>query len=349
MRREGMAPDVPVARVHCTIDNAGDTAPMNRTSRIAAALAMTLTCAAAWAQPYPTKAIRVVVPFPAGGPVDVTARALGAKMGATLGQPVIIDNKGGAAGVLGADAVAKAPADGYTLLFSSAGALAIVPHIVPTMPYNPQKDLQAVTQALKVPTVLVVSAASKFRTLDDLLIAARANPDKINYASAGSGTTTHLEVELLKREAKLSMNHIPYRGAAPALTDLIGGQVDLMMADVPVVLPFIQSGKLRALAVTSAKRIPVLKEVPTTAELGLPKVEVYNWYGMLAPARTPPAVVDRVYQAVGAALRAPDLKESFTQQGVEVVASRPEEFGPFIFAESARWGALARAVGARLD
>lgn len=321
---------------------------MNRFLKSAATLALALAAASAWAQAYPTKPIRMVVPFPAGGPVDQTARALGAKLGTSLGQQVIIDNKGGASGVVGADAVAKAPADGYTLLFSSAGALAIVPNLAPSMPYDPQKDLAAVTQALKVPTVLVVSANSKYKTLSDLLTAARSS-DKLNYASAGSGTNTHLGVELLKREAKLSMNHIPYRGAAPALTDLMGGQVDLMMADAPVLLPFIQAGKLRALAVTSAKRIPVLKDVPTTAELGLPKVEVYNWYGMLAPARTPPEVIDRLYREVGAALRSPDLKAQFAQQGVEVVASRPDEFGPFIFAETARWGALARSVGAKLD
>ena len=317
--------------------------------RSAAALALTLAAASGWAQAYPNKPIRVIVPFPAGGPVDQTARALGAKLSTALGQPIIIENKGGAGGVLGADAVAKAPADGYTLLFSSAGALSIVPNIAPSMPYNPQKDLLAVTQALKVPTVLVVSANSKYKTFADLTSFAKANPDKVNYGSAGSGTTTHLEVELLKREAKLSMNHIPYRGAAPGLTDLMGGQVDLMMVDVPVVLPFIKAGKLRALAVTSATRIPVLKDVQTTAELGLPKVEVYNWYGMLAPAHTPPEIINKMYGAVGAALRSPDLKEQFAQQGVEVVASKPEEFGPFIFAETARWGTLAKSVGAKLD
>jgi len=308
----------------------------------ATALAQT---AAAW----PTKPIRVVVPFPAGGPVDSTMRALGAKMTASLGQTVIIDNKGGAAGVLGADNVAKSAPDGYSLLFSSTGALSIVPNLAPNLPYNPQKDLQPVTQALKVPTALVVSASSKYNSLNDLLADARARPGKINYASAGSGTTTHLEVELLKREAKVDMAHVPYRGAAPAITDILGGQVELMMADVPVVMPFIKGGKLKALVVTSAKRVPVLPQVPTTAELGLPKVEVYDWYGMLAPAGTPPAIVARVHEAVTQALRLPDLKKTFAEQGVEVVASRPEEFGPFIFAETARWGALARSVGAKLD
>ena len=321
---------------------------MKTVLRTAAALALALAAASGWAQAYPSKPIKVIVPFPAGGPVDQTARALGGKLSTALGQQVIIDNKGGAAGVLGADAVAKAPADGYTLLFSSVGALAIVPNLAPTMPYNPQKDLAAVTQALKVPTILVVSANSKYKTFADLLAAGRSS-DKLNYASAGSGTNTHLGVELLKREAKLSMNHVPYRGAAPALTDLMGGQVDLMMADAPVLLPHIQAGKLRALAVTSAKRIPILKDVPTTAELGLSKVEVYNWYGMLVPARTPPEIIDRLYREVGVALRSPDLKAQFAQQGAEVVASKPEEFGPFIFAETARWGALARSVGAKLD
>src|SRR5207237_177067 len=181
-----------------------------------------------------------------------------------------------------------------------------------------------------------------------LMASARAS-DKLNYASAGSGSHTHLGMELLKREAKLSMNHVPYRGAAPALTDLMGGQVDVMLADAPVVLPFIQAGKLRALATTSARRIPVLKNVQTTAELGLPAVEIYNWYGLLAPAKTPPEVIDRLYKAVATALRAPDMKDNFTQQGSEVVASRPDEFGPFIFAETARWGALARSVGAKLE
>ena len=322
---------------------------MNRFFRSAAALTLALTTVAGWAQAFPTKPIRLVVPFPAGGPVDQTARALGAKLSTSLGQSIIIDNKGGAGGLLGADAVAKAPADGYTLLFSSAGALAIVPHIAASMPYNPQKDLVAVTQALKVPAVLVVAANSKYKTFADLKAAATGEASKVNYASAGSGTTPHLQAELLKREAKLNINHIPYRGAAPALTDLMGGQVDMMMVDIPVVLPFIQSGKVRALAVTNAKRIPVLKDVPTMGELGLPKVEAYNWYGMLAPARTSPEIINKLYGAVAAALRAPDLKQQFEQQGVEVVASKPEEFGPFIAAESERWGSLAKAVGAKLD
>jgi tripartite-type tricarboxylate transporter receptor subunit TctC len=322
---------------------------MNGLFKCAAALTLALTALSGWAQTYPTKPIRLIVPFPAGGPVDQTARALGAKLSTSLGQSIIIDNKGGAGGLLGADAVAKAPGDGYTLLFSSAGALAIVPHIAASMPYNPQKDLVAVTQALKVPAVLVVAANSKYKTFADLKAAATGDASKVNYASAGSGTTPHLQAELLKREAKLNINHIPYRGAAPALTDLMGGQVDMMMVDIPVVLPFIQSGKVRALAVTNAKRIPVLKDVPTVGELGLPKVEAYNWYGMLAPARTSPEIINKMYSAVGAALRSPDLKQQFEQQGVEVVGSKPEEFEPFIAAESERWGSLAKAVGAKLD
>ena len=322
---------------------------MHQLLKSAAAIALGLAALSAVAQTYPNKPIRVVVPFPAGGPVDQTARALGAKMGAALGQTLIIDNKGGAGGLIGADAVAKAPADGYTVLFSSAGALAIVPHIAASMPYDPQKDLIAVTQALKVPAVLVVSAASPYKTFADLKAAATGKNSKVNYASAGSGTTPHLQAELLKREAGLTINHIPYRGAAPAITDILGGQVDMMMVDIPVALPFIQSGKLRALAVTNNKRIPVVKDVPTMAELGLPKVEAYNWYGMLAPARTPADIVGKLYTTTGAALRSPELLKQFEQQGVEVVGSKPEEFAPFIAAESARWGALAKAVGAKLD
>jgi tripartite-type tricarboxylate transporter receptor subunit TctC len=322
---------------------------MRKLFKSAAALALGMAAFSALAQAWPNKPIRVVVPFPAGGPVDQTARALGAKMGTALGQNMLIDNKGGAGGLLGADAVAKAPADGYTLLFSSAGALAIVPHIAASMPYDPQKDLMAVTQALKVPAVLVVSSASPYKTFAELKAAATGAASKINYASAGSGTTPHLQAELLRREAGLTINHIPYRGAAPAITDILGGQVDMMMVDIPVALPFIQSGKLRALAVTNTKRIPILKDVPTMAELGLPKVEAYNWYGMLAPARTPADIVAKLYTSVGAALRSPELQKQFNQQGVEVVGSKPEEFAPFIAAESARWGALAKAVGAKLD
>ncbi|MES2530003.1 MAG: tripartite tricarboxylate transporter substrate binding protein [Pseudomonadota bacterium] len=325
---------------------------MQRFIRSAAALALASLAFAgvpAIAQTYPNKPIRLVVPFPAGGPVDQTARALGNKLNTALGQPIVIDNKGGAGGLLGADTVAKAPADGYTLLFSSAGALVIVPHIAVSMPYDPQKDLIAVTQALKVPAVLVVSATSRYKTFADLKTAATGEASHINYASAGSGTTPHLQAELLKREAKLNINHIPYRGAAPALTDLMGGQVDMMLVDIPVVLPFLQSGKLRALAVTNSQRIPVLKDVPTVAELGYPKAEAYNWYGMLAPARTPPEIVRKMYGAVGDALRSPELKQQFEQQGVEIVGSKPEEFGPFIAAESERWGSLAKAVGAKMD
>jgi tripartite-type tricarboxylate transporter receptor subunit TctC len=322
---------------------------MNRFLKRAVALTLAASALSAWAQAYPAKPIRVVVPFPAGGPVDQTARALGAKLSGSLGQAVLIDNKGGAGGLLGADAVAKAPADGYTLLFSSAGALAIVPHLVPSMPYNPQKDLLAVTQVLKVPAVLVVAAQSKYRNFADLKAAATGDASKVNYASAGSGTTPHLQAELLRREAGIQISHIPYRGAAPALTDLMGGQVDMAVIDIPVVLPFIQSGKLRALAVTNSKRIPVLKDVPTVGELGMPRAEAYNWYGLLAPARTPADIVAKLHGAVGAALASPDLKQQFEQQGVEIVGSRPEDFGPFILSESERWGALAKAVGAKLD
>ena len=322
---------------------------MHKLLKSAAALALGMAAFSALAQAWPSKPIRVVVPFPAGGPVDQTARALGAKVGAALGQNMLIDNKGGAGGLLGADAVAKAAPDGYTVLFSSAGALAIVPHIAASMPYDPQKDLMAVTQALKVPAVLVVSSASPYKSFAELKAAATGTASKINYASAGSGTTPHLQAELLRREAGLTINHIPYRGAAPAITDILGGQVDMMMVDIPVALPFIQSGKLRALAVTNNKRIPILKDVPTVAELGLLKAEAYNWYGMLAPARTPADIVAKLYTSVGAALRSPELQKQFDQQGVEVVGSKPEEFAPFIAAESARWGALAKAVGAKLD
>ena len=301
------------------------------------------------AQPWPTKPIRVVVPFAAGGPADTLARFLGARMTADLGQQILLDNKAGAGGTLGAADVAKSAGDGYTMLFSSTGALTIFPALSPNLPYNADKDLIAVGQAVTAPMVVVVSAKSPFGSLGELVKHAKANPGKLNFASAGGGTTTQLGAELLKREAGIFITHIPYRGAAPAITDLIAGTADLMVADVPAAVSFIKGGQLRALAVTWPTRSQALPDVPTTAELGLKGVVSSTWYGLMAPAKTPPELVLRLNAALNKALQQPETLTFFKAQGVEPAGGSAADFGQFVKAEAVKWGTLAKAVGAKLD
>lgn len=317
-------------------------------SLVATAVALS-SATAVHAQNWPTKPVRVVVPFAAGGPADTLARFLGTKMSADLGQQILIDNKAGAGGTLGAADVARSAPDGYTTLFSSTGALVIFPVLSPKMPYNADKDLIPVGHAVTTPMVLVVSSSSPHRTLKDLIQFAKANPGKLNFASAGSGTTTQLGAELLKREAGIFMTHVPYRGAAPALTDVIGGQADLLVADIPAVLSFIKGGKVRPLAVLWPTRSPALPDVATTAELGLKNVISSTWYGLMAPTGTPKPVVDRLNASLNKALQHPETVAFLKAQGVEAAGGTPADFDKLIAAESAKWGTLAKAVGAKLD
>jgi tripartite-type tricarboxylate transporter receptor subunit TctC len=304
--------------------------------------------AGAYAQAWPAKPVRIVVPFAAGGPADALARFLAIKMSADLGQPVIIDNKGGAGGTLGAAEVARST-DGQTLLFSSTGALVIVPALTPNLSYNPERDLVAIGQAVITPSVVVVSSKSPFNSLGDLVKYAKANPGKLNFASAGSGTSTQMGAELLKREAGIFMTHIPYRGAAPATTDVIGGTADLMFADVPAVVAFIKGGQLKALAVASPTRSPALPNIPTTAESNLKSVVSGTWYGLMGPAKMPPEVVARVNASLNKAIQNPETIAFFKAQGVQSAGGSSQEFAQFIRAESTKWGTLARAVGVSLD
>ena len=312
------------------------------------ALAAAFPLSGAYAQAWPTKPVRIVVPFAAGGPADTLARFLANKMAADIGQTIVIDNKGGAGGTLGAAEVIRSN-DGHSLLFSSTGALVIVPALTPNLGYNPERDLTAIGQAVITPSVIVVSAKSPFNTLADLVKFAKSNPGKLNFASAGSGTSTQLGAELLKKEAGIFMTHIPYRGAAPATTDLIAGVADLMVADVPAVVSFIKGGQLRALAVASASRSPALTDIPTTAEANLKGVVSGTWYGLMAPAKTPPDVIAKVNAALNKALQHPDTVAFFKVQGVQSVGGSAEEFGQFIRAEATKWGTLAKAVGVKLD
>ena len=322
------------------------------TRRLFAAAFLVFTAASplsgAYAQAWPTKPVRIVVPFAAGGPADALARFLANKMSADIGQTIVIDNKGGAGGTLGSAEVIRST-DGHSLLFSSTGALVIVPALTPNLSYNPDRDLVAIGQAVITPSVIVVSAKSPFNTLADLVTFAKANPDKLNFASAGSGTSTHLGAELLKKDAGIAITHIPYRGAAPATSDLIGGVADLMVADVPAVVSLIKGGQLRALAVAAPTRSPVLPETPTTAEASLKGVVSGTWYGLMAPSKTPPEVIAKVNTALNKALQHPDTVVFFKAQGVQSVGGSAEEFGQFIRAEAIKWGTLAKAVGAKLD
>lgn len=301
------------------------------------------------AQDFPNKALRMVVPFAAGGPADTQARWLANKLSAALGQQVVVDNRAGAGGILGAHAVTSAPADGYTLLFSSVGAIAIAPYIAEKVPYNPSEDLAPVAHVSTAPTVLVTGANSRYQNLDGLVTYAKANPGKVSFASAGPGTTTHLGSEILRFEAGIQMIHVPYRGAAPALNDVMAGTADVMFADAPVVLPLVKAGKLRALAIGTPRRTSSLPDVLTTAEAGQKGVLVSTWYGVLAPGKTSPAVVARLNREINAILSSADGKAFLSAQGLDSNIGRPEDFGAFIKSESVRWTAIAKAVGVKLE
>ena len=308
-----------------------------------------LAALAVSAQSYPTKPVKLVVGFPAGGPADIFGRSFAQALGAALGQPVIVENKSGVGGVLGIDTVAKSAPDGYTLGFNNQGSVAMAPYAFSKMPFNPNKDLAFITTVVKVPEVVVVNPSLPVSSLPELIAYAKANPGKINVGSAGAGGITHLACELLKSEAKIDVVHVPYKGAAPAVSDLLGGQVQMGIFDVPVVLPHIRSGKFKALAVTSAKRAPSLPEVPTTGELGYPRVISDNWYGLVAPAATPGAVQKRIHEAAIAALRSPELVAQFAKvSGVPAPATQ-EEYVAFLGEEQRRWGTIIKAIGFKED
>jgi tripartite-type tricarboxylate transporter receptor subunit TctC len=304
---------------------------------------------AASAQEYPTRPIRLIVPFPAGGPSDLFARILGIKLSESLGQQVVVENRSGVGGVTGVDVVARGAPDGYTIGLSSAGALSIIPFMLSKMPFDWQKDLALLTLIARVPEVLVVHPSLKVESLKDLVDYARANPGKLNFGSSGVGSIAHMAVELLKTEAHIDLVHVPYRGAAPAVTDLLGGQVQMVVFDVPVLLPHIRSGALRALAITSKTRAANLPDVPTTAEAGFPSVLSDNWYGLVAPAATPPAILNKIHAAATAALSSEDLKAQYAKQDAVAAPTTPAEFVVFVTAERARWKDVVVATGAKLD
>ena len=296
------------------------------------------------AQDFPNKPIKLIVPFPAGGPNDIIARVVGQRMSELIKQPVLIDNRGGQGGVLGTDAVAKAAPDGYTIAISSAGALVISPSME-KVAYDTLKDLQAITLVAKVPEILVVATNVPAKDMHELIALAKAQPGKLNFASSGAGSLTHLAGELLKLKAKVDIVHVPYRGAAPAVNDLLGQQVQMAFLDLPILLPQIKAGALRAIAIGAPERAPTAMEVPTTAEAGMPDFLVENWYGMVAPAGTPAAVVATLNKIATEAMRDPAVKEKLASQGAELIGDTPEHFRSFIDAELRKWAKVIKDAG----
>ncbi len=298
---------------------------------------------------WPSKAIRVVVPFPAGGGTDIVARDVTQKISATTKWTFVIDNKPGSGGNLGIDTAAKASPDGYSLVIGQTSNLAINPSLYSKLPYDPVKDLTPIGLIGDAPLVLVVAADSPFKSLGDLIKAAKAQPGFINYASAGNGTVGHLATELLQREAGIKLTHIPYKGASQGITDVISGQVQLCMGSVPTLLGHIKNGKLRPLAVTAAKRTDDLPQTPTVAESGYKGFEAVTWFGLLGPSKLPASVVSTANAELNKALNSPELSKRLEDQGLNVTPSSSEEFGKLIKADIAKWAPVVKDSGAKVD
>jgi tripartite-type tricarboxylate transporter receptor subunit TctC len=303
-----------------------------------------LPAAPADAEDFPARQIRLIVPFPPGGPNDIIARIVGQRMSEIAKQPIIIDNRGGQSGVLGTEVLTKAKPDGYTIVITSASSLAISP-TMEKIAYDPLKDLQPITLVATVPEMLVVATNVPAKNMAELIALAKAQPGKLNFASSGPGSLPHLAGELLKLSAKIDIVHVPYRGAAPALNDMLGQQVQMVFLDLPVLLPQIRAGGLRAIALGAPQRAPTAIDVPTTAEVGLPNVLAENWYGMLAPAGTPPAIVARLNEIATEAMRDPAVKEKLAVQGAQLVGDSPEHFRAFIESETAKWAKVIKDAG----
>lgn len=316
---------------------------------IAALAALAGWTAPAAADSYPSKPVHIIVPFPAGGAIDIIVRTSAQQLSKELGQPMIIDNRPGASGNIGAELVAKSAADGYTLLAGTSATHGANPALYTKLAYDARRDFVPVAHIAGVPNVLVVTPASGISSLAALVQQARAQPGKLSYGSAGSGTSLHLAGEMFRGAAGVDLLHVPYKGAAPATTDLLGGQITMMFNTVPVALPLIRSGKLKALAVTSPKRHFALPDVPTFAELGYPSVVSATWVGLFAPAGTAQAVVDKLAQGMERALHEPAVVDALSKQGAEAQFTDAAAFARYVDSEIARWGGVVRAAGIKLD
>jgi tripartite-type tricarboxylate transporter receptor subunit TctC len=316
---------------------------------IAAATLAAAPLAATAQAAYPSRPINLIVPFSAGGTTDILARIVGEAIKKELGQPVIVDNRAGAGGNIGGALAAKAAPDGYTLFMGTVGTHAINASLYKKMPFDHVKDFAPLTRVAMVPNLLVAHPSRPYKNVRELIAYARANPGKVNFGSSGNGSSIHLSGELFNTLAKVDMIHVPYKGSAPAVTDLVGGQIDLMFDNMPSAIQHVRSGRLKALAVTTAKRSPELPDVPTIAEAGVPGYEATSWFGMFAPAATPAPIVARLNAALVKALADPEVKKKFAEQGAEALGETPAQFASFIRAETAKWSQVVKASGASVD
>lgn len=319
-----------------------------KASFIAAMLGVALAFGAE-AQQWPSKPVKMVVPFTAGGSTDTVARILSEKLTARLGQPVIVENKAGAGGSVGSDIVAKSPADGYTYLVGTSSTMAIAPWVYTKLPYNPTRDFAPVTLLGIADIIVVVNAQVPIRNTGQLLAYAKANPGKLTFASGGNGSISHLLGEYFKSMAKVDLLHVPYKGDAQMVTDLLGGQVNMAFGTAVAWLPHIKSGKVAAVAVTNPKRSTTLTDVPTLSESGVPGYEAVQWFGIAAPTGTPPEIVQRMYAQIKAILSMPEVQKRFVDLGFDVVGNTPAEFGQFLRDENAKWKKIAEIAGTKLD
>ena len=315
---------------------------------IAAGLTL-LAAAGSHAQSWPSKPIRIVVPFSAGGPTDITTRNIAPRLTELLGQPVVVDNRAGANGIIGAEVVAKAPPDGYSLLMATASVAAINMVTYKNPPYDTLRDLQPLSPIMTTGSLLVVHPSMPARTVKDLVALAKAKPAAITFGSAGTGGTLHLLLEMLLSEARIKITHVPYKGAAPAVSDVIAGQINGMFVDLPVISPYVKLGKVRALAVAAKERSQYFSELPTTKEAGFPGVEMTNYYGLLVTGKTPRDVVTKLHEAIVATVKTPGVREKLMEVGADPKTMAPDEFARFIREDIARWDKLIKSVGIRIE
>lgn len=311
----------------------------------AAVAAASLVATGAHSQTYPSKPIRIVVPFAAGGPADITARTIGPRMTELLGPPIIVDNRGGANGVIGAEAAIKSPPDGYTLLMSTSSITSInMVTYGDRPPYDTLRDLQPLTPVMFTTSLIVLHPSMPAKTLKEFVALAKARPNQITFGSAGTGGTLHFGIEMLQREAGVKLTHVPFKGAGPAVTDLIGGQINGMFVDLPVISPYVKSGKVRALAVTSRERSQYFPEIATTKEAGYPGVEMTNCYGLLVPAKTPRDVVAKLHDAIVKTVATQSVRENLMRVGADPQTMSTDEFARFIKGDIEKWGKLAKSA-----
>ena len=318
-------------------------------SRLAVAAVLVAAQSAAFAQAYPSKTIKLICPFPPGGAVDIASRAIANELSKLLGQTVTVDNRPGAGGNIGGAEAARAAPDGYTIFMTTSGISAINPVLYSKMPFDPMKDLVPVAALVSLSNVLVLHPSVKAKSVAEVIAMAKAQPGKINYASSGSGTSIHMSAEMFKFMTRTDMTHIPYKGSAPAVTDLLGGQVMMMFDNIPSALPHIKAGKLNALATTGAKRDPALPDLPTIAEAGVAGYEAGVWFGLTVPVATPRDVIARLNDAATRGVKAPDFVKRMTDLGYNIMGGSPEQMGDMLKAEVVRWTPIVKASGAKAD